>query len=633
MPYEYDPDDKFGYKDTLPENHPEKVITGVEFDDEFKKISGAIDALEDATTGDGQFVDAPSDNQLYGRKNRHWEVVDGGTGDWNTIENKPTEFPPSPHTHPWGEITDKPALIEEAPNDGKQYVRESEAWAEVDIPDGGASSWDEITGKPDTFPPSITYQIGTDKVTRSGEPAIELVDSDDNYTNVKFQGLNGINVTSDLQSIIIDGADVAGSAVQIGPTFDGTPQEGDQWMEVPASGDATMWIYDGANWLQQPGGKDGKDGEGADLWTDNGGNSISYSGTVTVTGDLLAAKSDAGANAFSAGFNAGETNQGPYTVAIGSQAGESNQEEACVALGVFAGQTSQGINSIAIGGSAGNNTQGNWSVSIGQNAGMTTQGEHAVAIGRFAAEVSQGSYAVAVGHSAGEYNQDESGIAVGVFSGQTSQGADAIAIGGSAGKTTQASWAVAIGQQAGYTNQGQKSVAIGRFAGQTSQGGWSVAIGNDAGYNVQGIDAVAVGDAAGYSAQSQWALAIGQEAGKDSQGEAAIAIGRQAGQTSQAAYGIIINSTGSNVDNTTAGHIVIKSSTHEMLSIPAGGFAINRDPIIGAKRLISTLSTLRNATRDETTLEGLRDALSDAIGGIVENLEHEISTMPVEDSQ
>jgi hypothetical protein len=45
-----------------------------------------------------------------------------------------------------------------------------------------------------------------------------------------------------------------------------------------------MWIYDGANWLQQPGGKDGADGaDGADgtngvdnLWTDNGDTTISY---------------------------------------------------------------------------------------------------------------------------------------------------------------------------------------------------------------------------------------------------------------------------------------------------------------------------------------------------------------------
>ena len=31
-------------------------------------------------------------------------------------------------------------------------------------------------------------------------------------------------------------------------------------MEVPVSGDATMWIYDGDKWLQQPGGKDGAPG-------------------------------------------------------------------------------------------------------------------------------------------------------------------------------------------------------------------------------------------------------------------------------------------------------------------------------------------------------------------------------------
>jgi hypothetical protein len=55
-------------------------------------------------------------------------------------------------------------------------------------------------------------------------------------------------------------------------------------------------------------------------------------------------------------------------------------------------------------------------------------------------------------------------------------------------------------------------------------------------------------------------------------------------------------------------------------------------PVIDAKGLIKTLSTLRNATKDETTLEGMRDALSDAIGGIIQDLEHQISTMPAEDS-
>ena len=55
---------------------------------------------------------------------------------------------------------------------------------------------------------NVTYVIGTDKVTRIGEPAIELVDSKGYYSNVKFSGTGGIEVTSDLQSIIIDGSKI-----------------------------------------------------------------------------------------------------------------------------------------------------------------------------------------------------------------------------------------------------------------------------------------------------------------------------------------------------------------------------------------------------------------------------------------
>jgi hypothetical protein len=54
---------------------------------------------------------------------------------------------------------------------------------------------------------------------------------------------------------------------------------------------------------------------------------------------------------------------------------------------------------------------------------------------------------------------------------------------------------------------------------------------------------------------------------------------------------------------------------------------------MGAKDLIKTLSTLRNATKDETTIEGLRDAIGNAIGGLIEGLEHEIATMPAGDSE
>ena len=48
--------------------------------------------------------------------------------------------------------------------------------------------------------------------------------------------------------------------------------------------------------------------------------------------------------------------------------------------------------------------------------------------------------------------------------------------------------------------------------------------------------------------------------------------------------------------------------------------------VMSTRDLIETLSTLRNATKDETTLEGLRDAIGNAVGGLVEKFEAMQST-------
>lgn len=61
-----------------------------------------------------------------------------------------------------------------------------------------------------------------------------------------------------LNPVSTDGG--GGSAVHIGELPPASPEEGQQWMEVPASGDATMWVYDGDKWLQHPSGKDGAPG-------------------------------------------------------------------------------------------------------------------------------------------------------------------------------------------------------------------------------------------------------------------------------------------------------------------------------------------------------------------------------------
>ena len=56
---------------------------------------------------------------------------------------------------------------------------------------------------------SLTYQIQTDKILRTGEAAVELVASDNSYTNVKFTGVGDVVVTSDFSGIIIDGSALA----------------------------------------------------------------------------------------------------------------------------------------------------------------------------------------------------------------------------------------------------------------------------------------------------------------------------------------------------------------------------------------------------------------------------------------
>ena len=176
--------------------------------------------------------------------------------DWSDIENKPATFPPSAHTHQIGDvsglqdaldnledsITDGGGFVD-APNDGRLYGRQSEAWAEVVIPEQTDPAWDSITGKPSEYPPAAhnhdgVYQPVGDYLTDAPNDGAQYVRQSQAWAEVSIPE--------------------AGAAVQIGATFDGTPKEGDQWLETPAGGEAVMWIYDGEKWLQMPGGGAGQ---------------------------------------------------------------------------------------------------------------------------------------------------------------------------------------------------------------------------------------------------------------------------------------------------------------------------------------------------------------------------------------
>ena len=98
---------QYGFRDSLENGDPEKVIYGQYFDDEFKSIEEAIEAIDPDSDGKVEI------NEIDGLQ--------------DALDDKADKD----HTHD--------EYLTDAPNDGKQYVRESEAWAEVTIPEAGIS--------------------------------------------------------------------------------------------------------------------------------------------------------------------------------------------------------------------------------------------------------------------------------------------------------------------------------------------------------------------------------------------------------------------------------------------------------------------------------------------------------------
>lgn len=126
---------------------------------------------------------------------------------------------------------------------------------------------------------------------------------------------------------------------------------------------------------------------------------------------------------------------------------------------------------------------------------------------------------------------------------QVGGGRNAVAIGAQAGSSGQSDYAVAYGFASGEDKQGNSSVALGSGSGRNSQGSKSVAIGNSSGRDSQGLNAVSIGNNSAREGQGDYSIAIGSDAGRENQGD----------------YGIIIESDYKHVNDTTRGHIHLKT--------------------------------------------------------------------------
>lgn len=162
MPYK--PKTKFEVKDTLPQDDPRKVIYGREFAVEFDAISATFDEVQSGfdqvkdklEDGGYSMEEAPAGGSQYGRQEVNgtmtWtEIGSAGSVTWSEVSGKPSTYPPSAHNH------DGEYLKTETDPVFTSSVAFGITQDDIDTwnasGSGGASTWDELTGKPTEFPP------------------------------------------------------------------------------------------------------------------------------------------------------------------------------------------------------------------------------------------------------------------------------------------------------------------------------------------------------------------------------------------------------------------------------------------------------------------------------------------------
>ena len=94
-----------------------------------------------------------------------WGLVEGFPIMWGDIQNRPSLFPPSAHTHPWSDLTGVPVTF--------PATAHTHPWADVTgkpatfPPAAHPHPWSDLTGVPATFPPAAhTHQ--SSEITAAG---------------------------------------------------------------------------------------------------------------------------------------------------------------------------------------------------------------------------------------------------------------------------------------------------------------------------------------------------------------------------------------------------------------------------------------------------------------------------------
>ena len=323
------------------------------------------------------------------------------------------------------------------------------------------------------------------------------------------------------------------SSVHIGEAPPADPQEGQQWMEVPASGDATMWIYDGGKWLQQPGGKDGAPGADGNI------QDAAEQGVVATW--------DSTANS-----GAGQWTPDGAVVVKGGNVGIGTTDPA-FALSLLGSLTTIDV----------------------------TSTDHQAVLNLKNASAGYKIYASDLDFRIDDRDGFKTRITI---QGETGN----VGIGGAPGTSTADE----------YLEEAERAIGGGDAKLQVSGDGYFTGT-VTAGLFVFGNS---------YSVDSSQGPGFAPRSKPD--------------------QGLYINNNATVFGPTV--HDAINLGTNQTryknLYLTGSVVSTRHGLSVGTRDLIETLSTLRNATKDETTLEGLRDAIGNAVGGLIEKFEAMQST-------
>ena len=479
--------------------------------------------------------------------------------------------------------------IGDAPNDGDEYARKNQGWVKLQDHNYTGADAVKLTGDQSVAGHKTWTGVATfgDTVTMRG-----TLNGDDtaNFQNavtagsfVKTGGTSGEYLMADGSvSSGPTGGDGGGEFVHIGEAPPADPQEGQQWMEVPADGDATMWIYDSGNggqWLQQPGGKDGAagaDGNIADAteqgviatWDDSA-KQWTPTSAVVVDGNSVGIGSSPESNLTISNPN---TFAWYFNVTAGNTDIVNNS-----AFKISVDQSSSNPGSSYIDFKRGSGAQDGFLELGTNNASRLTIDANGKAT--FSGNI------IRSGSNSGEMNLQ--------IRGSSSDTATGLGIYGSGAVPCRIQY--------------NKNFELGKSSDYSSSG-----------FTPHLEIDISSGDATFSGSVSSQGLGVTKS------GPAQVDLN----DTSNATGKKYLRSNNGRFD------IVSHDYSKAIFYLTDDGNAVfqygtvtdSNGRLAGVRDLIETLHTLRNATKDEITLEGLRDAIGNAVGGLIEKFEAMQST-------